>query len=162
MNETLLDVLLYLFENYRDADTQGVESRNTLRAELTAAGFPETQVEHAFDWLERLGRPRLQAPASLPTTLRIYAPDELRKLDAKCRGVLLGLERIGVLDADSRELVIELLMPLDMPIDVRLVKWACMLVVLNQDDADRPEPDDDFDVEVLSLKSLLEGRQRLQ
>jgi Smg protein len=41
------------------------------------------------------------------TAFRAYAPKELAKLDADCRGFLLFLERSGILSPASREHVIE-------------------------------------------------------
>lgn len=160
MKETLLDVLLYLFENYEDADTQPIANRDTLRVELTAAGFPDAEVEHAFAWLARLAEPR--TPARAPAALRIFAPVEIERLDAECRGLLMDLERIGVLDLDSRELVIDLLMSVEVPIDARLVKWACLLVVLNRETPAEVLEHEEFADYTLELRALVEGRQSLQ
>ena len=41
------------------------------------------------------------------SSFRAYAPRELAKLDAGCRGFLLTLEQSGILSAETRELVIE-------------------------------------------------------
>ena len=41
------------------------------------------------------------------TTFRAYAPRELAKLDAGCRGFLITLERSGILTPQTRELVVE-------------------------------------------------------
>ncbi|MDN5874549.1 MAG: DUF494 domain-containing protein [Sinobacteraceae bacterium] len=167
MKETLLDVLLFLFENYEDAETYPAANRDTLRSELTAAGFPTEQVEHAFAWLARLADPLSAGgtPASLHRTrisLRVYAPSELEALDAECRGLLLELERLDLIDVDARERVIDLLMALDIPIDTRLVKWACVLVMLNREGpAEMPEEDELAGI-TLELQALSEGRERLQ
>ncbi|MDX1500482.1 MAG: DUF494 family protein, partial [Woeseiaceae bacterium] len=39
MKENVLDVLMYLFETYVDADEEPEADQNELRAELTRAGF---------------------------------------------------------------------------------------------------------------------------
>jgi len=52
--EDVLEVLLYLFENYM---VEGAESRpdqDLLNAELVSAGFAEGEIVKAFDWLEDL------------------------------------------------------------------------------------------------------------
>ena len=56
MKEGVLDILIYLFENYFDAETDdGFEpDRETLKLELEKAGFPGTEVERALCWLEEL------------------------------------------------------------------------------------------------------------
>ncbi|HEU0198454.1 MAG TPA: DUF494 domain-containing protein [Nevskiaceae bacterium] len=164
MKETLLDVLLYLFENYADAETRPAANRDNLRDELTAAGFPAEEVEHAFAWLARLAQPlAVTASTSSIAPLRLYSAEEQAKLDTDCRGLIMGLERIGVLDGETRELVIELLMPLEIPVDVRVVKWAAMLVVLNRDAPAGLPAEDTFEGASLDLQALVEeGQQRLQ
>ncbi len=58
MNDSVLDILIYLFENYLDTD--GAEdagpqpTRDALREELENAGFAETGIERALEWLEGL------------------------------------------------------------------------------------------------------------
>jgi Smg protein len=41
------------------------------------------------------------------TSFRAYAPRELAKLDAGCRGFLITLEHSGILTPQTRELVVE-------------------------------------------------------
>src|SRR5690606_40408022 len=54
MKENLLDVLLYLFENTLDEDTDFDPDRERLLAELEDAGFHRADIHRAFDWLEGL------------------------------------------------------------------------------------------------------------
>ena len=133
MKETLLDVLMYLFENYHDGEFSDSDNQETLRVELAAAGFPEEEVNHAFSWLDGLARQR-NAPTLSGRTdaLRIYAPQEQERLSAECRGFLLYLEQLGILNSESRELVIERLLALEEEVDLERVKWVCLLVLINQ------------------------------
>jgi len=103
MKETLLDVLMYLFENYHDGEFSDSDNQETLRVELAAAGFPEEEVGHAFAWLDGLANQR-NAPALAGRTdaLRIYAPQEQERLSAECRGFLLYLEQLGILNAEGK------------------------------------------------------------
>ncbi len=133
MKETLLDVLMYLFENYHDGELEGVENQQTLRVELAAAGFPEEEVDHAFAWLDGLARQRdTPTLADRTDALRIYAPQEQEKLSADCRGFLLYLQQLGIINAESRELIIERLLALEDEVDLERVKWVCLLVLINQ------------------------------
>lgn len=137
MKETLLDVLMYLFENYHDGEFSDSDNQETLRIELAAAGFPEDEVAHAFAWLDGLARQRdtpTLAPAT--TSLRIYAPQEQERLSAECRGFLLYLEQLGILAPTGRELVIERLLALEDDVDLERVKWVCLLVLINQPGAE--------------------------
>ncbi|MDI3260751.1 MAG: DUF494 domain-containing protein [Sinobacteraceae bacterium] len=133
MKETLLDLLMYLFENYHEGELEDSDNQPTLRVELAAAGFPEEEIDHAFAWLEGLAAQR-SAPlvAAHADTLRVYAPQEAEKLSVECRGFLLHLEQLGILTPQSRELVIERLLALEDEVDLERVKWVCLLVLINQ------------------------------
>ncbi|WP_022976700.1 MULTISPECIES: DUF494 family protein [Nevskia] len=133
MKETLLDVLMYLFENYQDGEFSDSDNQETLRVELSAAGFPDEEVAHAFAWLDGLANQR-NAPTlrGRTDTLRLYAPQEQERLSAECRGFLLYLEQLGILNGESRELVIERLLAFEDEIDLERVKWVCLLVLINQ------------------------------
>ena len=54
MKETILDVLLFLFENYFYDDPDAVRDRDSLQHGLIQAGFSPTEISKAFDWLEEL------------------------------------------------------------------------------------------------------------
>ncbi len=133
MKETLLDVLMYLFENYHGGELEDADNQQTLRVELAAAGFPEEEVDHAFAWLDGLAR-QLDTPTLSDRTdaLRVYAPQEQEKLSADCRGFLLYLQQLGIINAESRELIIERLLALEEEVDLERVKWVCLLVLINQ------------------------------
>jgi Smg protein len=73
-----------------------------------------------------------------PITLRIYTEDESNKLGLACRGFLLYLEQVGVLDTSLRELVLDRIMALDAPeIDVDQLKWITLMVLFNYSDKRR-------------------------
>ena len=52
MNETVLDVLMYLFENFSDTEYEHTPDQVVLRDELLQAGFGELEVDRALDCLE--------------------------------------------------------------------------------------------------------------
>lgn len=134
MKENVLDVLLYLFENYLEEEIQARYEGCPLREELEAAGFPLEAVNHAFEWLEELDtRKRDCAPMAPSTASRVYAAEEMLRLSTGCRGLLMHLENLGILDPDGRELVIERLMALDDDaIEEDHVKWVVLLALFNQ------------------------------
>ena len=47
MKENVLDLLIYLFENYMSADDEPRPDRSTLKVELDKAGFAEPDIERA-------------------------------------------------------------------------------------------------------------------
>jgi Smg protein len=124
---------MYQFENYNDGEFSNADNQETLKVELAAAGFPEQEVGHAFAWLDGLSSQRGTAvvPAG-PGALRVYAPSECDRLSSECRGFLLYLEQLGILNSQSRELVIGRLLAIDDEVDLERVKWVCLLVLINQ------------------------------
>ena len=136
MKETILDVLLYLFENYFYDDPDAVRDRDSLQAGLIQAGFSPQEVNKAFDWLDELANQRPSVERSEQATrgpIRIYADVEEARLDAECRGFLLFLEHNGILDAVQRELVVDRVMALDQEeIDLDDLKWVVLMVLFNQ------------------------------
>jgi Smg protein len=139
MKESILDVLLYLFEHYFTDDADLVRDRDSLQSgplfdELGQAGFSPAEINKAFEWLDALARqrPGASAPrADGPT--RVFAGPELDKLDVECRGFLLFLEQHGVLDSGQRELVVDRAMALDQDeLDLDDLKWVVLMVLFNQ------------------------------
>ncbi|HKN78951.1 MAG TPA: DUF494 family protein [Lysobacter sp.] len=140
MKESILDVLLYLFEHYFTNDTvPPVGDRDTLQnsplfSELTEAGFSPAEILKAFDWLDALAEQRPEAAVPRvggPT--RVFHGPELEKLDVESRGFLLFLEQHGVLDAHQRELVLDRAMALDQDeLDLDDLKWVVLMVLFNQ------------------------------
>lgn len=137
MKENVLDVLLYLFENYMDDGPEFNPDQETLTHELAEAGFPRGEIRKAFSWLEGLSLLREQ-PAALAHggtsgALRHYVRAELDKLSAESRGFLLSMEQSGVLNPRARELVVERVMALDVEeISLEQLKWVMLMVLFNQ------------------------------
>ena len=68
-----------------------------------------------------------------PGSCRIYIDQELDKLDVECRGFLLFLEQSGILDSETRELVIDRVMALESDdIGLHQLKWIILMVLFNQ------------------------------
>lgn len=140
MKESILDVLLYLFEHYFTEDAapplgdRDALQNGTLFNELTEAGFSTAEIHKAFDWLGALAdqRPAASTPRAHGPT-RVYFGPELDKLDTESRGFLLFLEQHGILDAGQRELVLDRAMALDQDeLDLEDLKWVVLLVLFNQ------------------------------
>ncbi|CAK0780447.1 DUF494 domain-containing protein Smg [Gammaproteobacteria bacterium] len=133
MKETVLDVLMYLFDNYMDTDSDLSTDEESLRMELIEAGFSEAEIGKAFLWLEGLSEQQGALPVATDHSLRIYTDNELDRLTVECRGFLLFLEQVGVLDPATRELVIDRIMALETDdIDLDQLKWVILMVLFNQ------------------------------
>lgn len=135
MKENVLDVLMYLFQNYMSDDTDIDPDRESMQTELLEAGFPPHEVNQAFEWLDGLVA-RQETPMTVVNerwTYRIFTEQETARLDVECRGFLLFLEQTGVLNSRTRELVIDRVMALDADeIDITDLKWIILMVLFNQ------------------------------
>ena len=133
MKESVLDVLLYLFESFVDSDDEPEPNRNELKGELIRAGFCDREIERALDWLDGLSAGDVASTAPRQSAFRIFDDAELDRLDAASRGYLLNLEQLGILEPVQRELVIDRLLALDdEEIDVEQTKWVVMMVLFSQ------------------------------
>ena len=135
MKENVLDVLMYLFQNYMGDDTDIAPDRESIETELLEAGFPSAEINQAFEWLDGLAA-RQEMPVvvlSEERCFRIYTSQETSRLDLQCRGFLLALEQAGVLSSETRELVIDRVMALATDeIDLTQLKWIILMVLFNQ------------------------------
>ncbi|HET6724800.1 MAG TPA: DUF494 domain-containing protein [Gammaproteobacteria bacterium] len=134
MRENVLDVLLYLFENYLDDDAETYADRDVLTVELEAAGFPRSEVGKAFDWLEALAVDEDKIAALTGEgAIRVFSDREMARLDIRCRGFLRHLENVGILDPAHREVVIDRILALEADtVDLDDVKWVVLMVLFNQ------------------------------
>lgn len=137
MKENVLDILIYLFEHYMLESTEQDPDEETMMLELIQAGFNHITIDQAFEWLENLAIMCDEHNAGSHreigvNAMRHYHPDELNKLDLETRGLLLSLEQGGVLSPESREMVIDRLMALEIDdIDLHHVKWVILMVLTN-------------------------------
>ena len=136
MKETVLDVLMYLFDNYPEDIGETDSQQGALRKSLMQAGFADEQITKAFAWLDELvaqrdpdGRDALEESRAF----RVYNEAEAGKLDADCRGFMLHLEQAGVVGADDRERIMDRVMALEMDeMDLAELKWIILMVMYNQ------------------------------
>ena len=127
MKESILDVLLYLFEHYFSDESDLVRDRDSLQASLLDAGFSPAEIHKAFEWLDSLAA---QRPAA--GHVRTDAPVRLYT-DVEYAGFLMFLEQSAVLSAEQRELVLDRAMALDQEgLDLDDLKWVVLMVLFNQ------------------------------
>ncbi len=135
MKENVLDVLMYLFETYVDAEEDPEPDQNELRAELSRAGFGDPEIDRALEWLDGLTLEQHDFACNKQTEhgTRIYNELEEQRLDVACRGYITYLEQIGILSPPQREILIDRLLALDTPdIDVEQIKWVVLMVLFSQ------------------------------
>lgn len=102
----VIDILVYLFENYLpDAYPEPA----VLARKLSAAGFEEEEITEALSWLDGLERNEAVVVKlrEQGAGIRIYDDVEQARLPVECRGFLAFLEQAGTLDPSLREIVVE-------------------------------------------------------
>ena len=103
----MYEILFYLFENFQRTD---IAEKDRVAKKLSAAGFEDSDISEALSWLAGVVRGPHRSVAPLPdlgVASRAYAPRELAKLGAECRGLLMHFEQSGILTPQTREHVIE-------------------------------------------------------
>lgn len=133
MKENVFDIIIYLFENYLDDEYGFVPDPEAIRTELLEAGFPQSEVNKAFEWLESLTQQ--QDIKSAAPSFRVFSAEETAKLDTECRGLLIFLEQSGILTPASREQVIDRLMAFqDDEISLENLKWVVLVILFSRPD----------------------------
>ena len=128
---------MYLFETYIHTEAELRVDQDKLEQDLTDAGFEREDIYNALLWLEKLAdyQEGLAEPmqlASDPLSMRIYTPEECERLHDSCRGFLLFLEQIQVLNLETREMVIERVLALDnAEFELEDLKWVILMVLFN-------------------------------
>jgi Smg protein len=136
MTGSVLDILIYVFDQYMLAEVPEVPEREALAADLERAGFGRHNVERALDWLADLAGERSRPDLS-SRALRVFSTEELESISTSCRGYLLQLEREGILSPLQREIVIDRLVALDNDqdsdeVDIDRLKWLVLMVLSSQ------------------------------
>ena len=92
MNENVIDVLIYIYENYMDAEESAPTDQILLEEELVQAGFPQGEIKKAFNWLDELAWRQgsmAYADAQPNRSMRIYNEREQQRIDLEIQGMLL-------------------------------------------------------------------------
>jgi Smg protein len=135
-SENILDVLMYLFDNYVDSDNIDDYDHDVLRQQLHKAGFVTTEISKALNWLDDL----VDVPQAVESrdreplqhAIRHYSAEEVEKLSTECQGFLLFLQQLGVLSPAMRERVIDRAMALESEqLTLDELKWVLLMVLFN-------------------------------
>lgn len=135
--ESVLNILMYLFQNHMDDSCKLDTAQAHLWPELEEVGFEHRSIGQAFDWLNKLkaAKSTIANIDSCAVGFRVYTNEEMFILDTECRGFLLFLEQQGILNPQTRELVVNQVLELeDEGIDTSLIKWVTLMVLFNQPD----------------------------
>ena len=142
MTEKFLKVLLYLFQNYLLAELMHVDDLQSIIIELDQAGFEKKASLAAIDWIYGIKdvEKSLKYGKQLSSSeaQRVFCSAEMAKITTEARGFILQLEQRGLIDAMTRELIIDRAMALEtspiLPVEIR----AIANMVLLRDHVDDP------------------------
>lgn len=135
--DSILDVLLYLFESRMDGTGEFPSEAAITKQLLEDSGFSSQRVHDALVWLEQLEASRRgRAVPVSAQTIRVYTRTECRVLSTECRGYLAELEQLGILSMATRETVIDRLLALEDEIDLERLRWVVLMVLAQEPDAE--------------------------
>lgn len=133
----MFDILMYLFENYIHSEAEVYVEHNELTDELLRAGFNKPEIYKALNWLEQLAELQHSDQTSYLNAypqyaVRIFTESECEMLCVECRGFLMFIEQIGVINSAVREMVVDRLCALDkLFITIDDLKWVILMVLFN-------------------------------
>ena len=140
MNENIVELLLYLFENYiyenKDADLDEQSIQNG----LSQAGFASLTIDNAFSWLEELQNDinSYQNMEIQNDSFRVFTESEYQKIDEECQDFILYLNNSDILSNVQREILINAIMKLEInQFDVDDLQWLTLMVLFSQPDQEQ-------------------------
>ena len=130
----MFEVLMFLFENYMDGSAILSADSETIVLELEKIGFERYEIDRALDWIEGLNQFQTTVQAAPSShAIRHYLPEEKERFGMEGIGFLLYLERMGILDAPTREVVIDRVMALDFrEVNIGRIRWVVLMALFNQ------------------------------
>ncbi len=140
MNENIIDLLVYLFENYLSEQTNLQEqyTKNNIYSGLEQAGFERRAIDCAFDWLLSVNDDSKQPIKQSADAIRVYSPIELSILDEEGVDFISYLESTGILTPTTRELLLNGLLNLNADnIDVDDLQWLALIILFSQPDEEQ-------------------------
>lgn len=129
----MLDVLMYLFEYYLKNKIflkNSLESKRLLN-DLREAGFYAKDIDDAVAWLRSMDDLKKNISSLGAPSFRVFSEQECAQLDKSSQGYLLKLEQLGILNAFTREVVLDRVLALGVPVTIEQIKWVTLLVTFN-------------------------------
>ncbi len=139
MNENIIDVLVYLFENYLSEQTNLNElyTKNKIYNGLEQAGFEKPTIDQAIAWLLSINVEQ-QAITQSADAIRYFTPYEVALLDEEGIDFICYLESTGILTPTTRELLLNGLLNLNTDnIDVDDLQWLALIILFSQPDEEQ-------------------------
>ncbi len=133
MKENMLDVLVFLFDNYLGPQAVIDQYNQDLADELEEVGFDFDEITKAFCWLGNLKEDESAWHGS-DKSMRVFSEAEQQRLDVEARGFLMTLEFSRIISQTLREKILDAVMRLDLDqvtLGLKTFKRIVGLVLMN-------------------------------
>jgi Smg protein len=131
IKQTVVDVLMFLFERFLDEESDSLDEREAVSSSLEEMGFQNKEIDEAFNWLEDLAL--LQGDANYApvnnSSIRVFSEEEKAVLNEESIGFLMYLEQASILTPITRELILDRVIALDHELDTEQLKWIVLIVL---------------------------------
>ena len=134
MKETILDVLMFMFQSYVEDNDEVELDKESLHKLIGGEASTDHNIERAFEWLEGLPGVDDSSLVNKPTknSFRLYSDAEHRKIGEEGLSFLMFLERLGIFHGEIREHVIDRIMALDTQnVDLSQIRWVVLMILFN-------------------------------
>ena len=124
----MLDLLIYLFENY--ISTKPKLNTNDIALELEEAGFNNKDISSAFDWFNHLEKLSKNSSLTHKDSLRVLSQIEYEKISEEAFTLLTFLINAKILNSTEFEIILDQIMILNQKyINIEEMRWIVMMTL---------------------------------
>jgi Smg protein len=124
----MLDLLIYLFENY--ISTKPKLNMNDITVELEEAGFNDKDISSAFDWFNHLKKISNDFELANKNSLRVLSKKEYEKISSEAFTFLTFLLNAKILNSTEFEVILDQIMILNQKsINIDEMRWVVMMTL---------------------------------
>ena len=124
----MLDLLIYLFENY--ISTKPKLNMNAITVELEEAGFNNKDISTAFDWFNHLEKLSNGPELTNKNSIRVLSQKEYEKISKEGFTFLTFLLNAKILNPTEFEVILDQIMILNQKyINIDEMRWIVMMTL---------------------------------
>ena len=124
----MLDLLIYLFENY--ISTKPKLNMNAITVELEEAGFNNKDISSAFDWFNHLEKLSNGVELTNKNSIRVLSHKEYEKISKEGFTFLTFLLNAKILNPTEFEVILDQIMILNQKyINIDEMRWIVMMTL---------------------------------
>ena len=124
----MLDLIIYLFENY--LSTKPKLNMSDITLELEQAGFNNQDISSAFDWFNHLEKISGKTKLEDDKSLRVLSQKEYEKISKEAFTFLKFLIDANILNSTEFEIILDQIMILNQnSINIDEMRWIVMMTL---------------------------------